>query len=120
MKRFMWFSVLLSAYLCVLDAQVEIDVTQLKTFSSIGKERPDLNGFKEAELLRHDGKGCLTHAWFGGDWPGYDKTILRVYADGEERPFIEMELSLGHGVGFGDNAAPFWWIARGTENLPVT
>lgn len=143
-------------------ADSKVDPASLKTFSAIGKERPDLNGYKEAELLRHDGKGCLTHMWFGGDWPGYDKTVLRVYVDGEERPSITMELGLGHGVGFGDNAAPwgsekmgktghpsglyntykipfgksirvtaqrakdspdgapFWWIIRGTENLPVT
>ena len=162
MKRFVWFSMFWSVCLGALGAGAELDVVQLKTFSAIGKERPDLNGYKEAELLRHEGKGCLTHMWFGGDWPGYDKTVLRVYADGEGRPSIEMELGLGHGVGFGDNAAPwgsekmgktghpsgiyntyrtpfgkslrvtaqrakdspdgapFWWIIRGTENLPVT
>jgi hypothetical protein len=162
MKQFLWFSVLLSAGLCALDAATEVDVTKLKTFCSIGKERPDLNGYKEAELLRHEGRGCLTHMWFGGDWPGYDKTFIRVYVDGEARPSIEMELGLGHGVGFGDSAAPwgsekmgktghpsglyntykipfgkrirvtaqrpkespdgapFWWIIRGTQNLPVT
>jgi hypothetical protein len=100
--------------------------------------------------------------WFGGDWQGYDKTVIRIYVDGENIPSIEMELGLGHGVGFGDNnapwgsekmgktghpsgfyntykipfgksirvtaqrskdspdGAPFWWIIRGTENLPVT
>jgi hypothetical protein len=145
-----------------LGAGSEVDLAKLRTFCSIGKERPDLNGYKEAELLRQEGKGCLTHMWFGGDWPGYDKTVLRVYADGEQRPSIEMELGLGHGVGFGETAAPwgsekmgktghpsglyntfkipfgkslrvtaqrakdspdgapFWWIIRGTENLPVT
>jgi len=147
---------------CALGVGSEVDLAKLKTFCAIGKERPDLNGYKEAELLRHEGMGCLTHMWFGGDWPGYDKTTLRVYVDGEEQPSIEMELGLGHGVGFGDttapwgsekmgktghpsglyntykipfgksiritaqrakdspDSAPFWWIIRGTENLPVT
>jgi hypothetical protein len=137
-------------------------IDSLKTFSTIGKERSDLNGYGEVELLRHDGKGCLTHMWFGADWPGYEKTRIRVYVDGEEKPSIDMQMGLGHGYGFGDPAAPwgsgklgktghpsgvyntykipfgngvrvtaqrwkdspdgapFWWIVRGTENLPVT
>jgi hypothetical protein len=140
----------------------DVDLARLKTFSSIGKELPVLNGYREAELLRHEGKGCLTHMWFGGDWPGYEQTRVRVYVDGEPSPSIEMELGLGHGAGFSDDAAPwgseklghtghpsgfyntykipfgkairvtaqrakdspdgapFWWILRGTENLPVT
>lgn len=162
MKILVRILVLCLGTLCVLGAGSEVDLAKLKTFCSIGKERPDLNGYKEAELLRHAGKGCLTHMWFGGDWPSYDKTVLRVYVDGEQQPSIEMELGLGHGVGFGDTAAPwgsekmgktghpsglyntykipfgksirvtaqrakdspdgapFWWIIRGTENLPVT
>jgi hypothetical protein len=35
--------------------------------------------------------------WFGGNWPGYEPTRIRVYVDGEENPSIEMELGLGHG-----------------------
>ena len=162
MKILVRILVLCLGTVCALGAGSEVDLAKLKTFCSIGKERPDLNGYKEAELLRHEGKGCLTHMWFGGDWPGYDKAVLRVYADGEQRPSIEMELGLGHGVGFGETAAPwgsekmgktghpsglyntfkvpfgksirvtaqrakdspdgapFWWIIRGTENLPVT
>jgi hypothetical protein len=138
------------------------ETAALKTFSAIGKGSPALDGFKEAELLRHEGKGCLTHMWFGGDWPGYERTRLRIFVDGEETPSIDMELGLGHGHGFDDAAAPwgcdrlgqtghpsgiydtyripfgkgirvtaqrakgspeaspFWWIVRGTENLPTT
>jgi hypothetical protein len=140
----------------------EINVKQLKMFSSMGKELDVLNGYHEAELLRHEGRGCLTHMWFGGDWPGYERTRIRIYVDGEETPSIDMELGLGHGVGFADSdapwgcnrvgktghpsglynnyripfgkrirvtgqrfrnspdGAPFWWIVRGTENLPVS
>jgi hypothetical protein len=139
-----------------------VDVASLKMFCSVGKGQPSLNGYREAELLSHTGKGCLTHMWFGGDWPGYEKTRLRIYIDGEAEPSIDMALGMGHGYGFGDAAAPwgsakmgktghpsgiydtfrvpfgkgirvtaqrskespdgavFWWIVRGTENLPAT
>lgn len=140
----------------------EDETSALKTFSSIGKGSDALDHGKVAELLRHEGKGCLTHMWFGGDWPGYETTRIRVFVDGEETPSIDMELGLGHGQGFPDDsgpwggskvgrtghpsglyntyripfgksirvtaqrapggpeASPFWWIVRGTENLPVT
>jgi hypothetical protein len=139
----------------------EIDPATLKTFSTAGKEQKILGDGREHELLQHAGKGCLTHQWFGADWPGYEKTRIRVYVDGEQTPSIDMELGLGHGYGFADDAAPwgtarigktghpsgiyntypipfgksvrvtaqlgdgvkadppFWWIIRGTENLPV-
>lgn len=128
----------------------------------MGKERTDLTSGEEVELLRHDGQGCLTHMWFGGDFPGYNQTRIRVYVDGEKTASIDMELGLGHGIGFDDPSAPrgtgrmgrtgypsglynthhipfgsrirvtaqlgegvktdapFWWILRGVENLPVT
>ncbi|MGO9107742.1 MAG: DUF2961 domain-containing protein [Thermoguttaceae bacterium] len=138
------------------------DDMALNTFGNIGKGVQVLDRYKEADLLRHDGKGCLTHMWFGGDWPGYEKTHIRVYVDGESQASIDMELGLGHGYGFGDttgpwgsqklgktghpsgvyntykipfgkgirvtaqrdqgspDGAPFWWIVRGSENLPLT
>jgi hypothetical protein len=49
--------------------------------------------------------------WFGGDWPGYDRTRIRFYVDGETKPSIDMELFLGHGIGWGDPSAP-WGSAR--------
>ncbi len=134
----------------------------LKTFGTMGKEQRVLGGGPEAELFRHEATGCLTHMWFGGSFKGYEHTRIRIYVDGEKEPGIDMELMLGHGIGFGDAAAPwgiarigntggdsgiyntyripfgrsvrvtaqraadaednplFWWIIRGTENLPVT
>ncbi len=113
------------------------------------------------EMLYEEGKGCLSHMWFGGDWAAFEKTRLRVYVDGETIPSIDMEMGLGHGYGFGGDGAPwgteklgktghpsgvynsykipfgtsirvtaqrskegpaeaaFWWIVRGTKNLPV-
>lgn len=133
----------------------------MKTFSVIGKGEDVLDGDGEVELLDHSGKGCLTHMWFGGSWPEYAQTRIRVYVDSEGSPSIDMELGLGHGFGFGDGGAPwgtskmgktgdpsgiyntfripfgtriritaqrrehaaehspFWWILRGTENLPL-
>ena len=140
----------------------ETDITKLKTFGTMGKEVTPLKGDTEAELFNHSGKGCLTHMWFGGGWKHCGKTRIRIYVDGETKASIDMELFLGHGIGFGDDFAPwgtarigkigtgtsvyntyripfgtqvrvtaqrapdaddapqFWWIVRGTENLPVT
>ncbi len=137
------------------------DLSGLKTFGTMGKELAPLSKGKEAELFRHEGHGCLTHMWFGGAFKGVAETRIRVYVDGEKQPSIGMELYLGHGIGFGDDFAPwgiarigkvgapnsvyntyripfgksiritgelgpntpghpdFWWIIRGTENLPV-
>src|SRR5579859_1148968 len=71
----------------------------LKTFGTAGKELHPFTGGKEADLFRHDGAGCLTHLWFGGDFPGYERTRIRIYVDGEDKAFIDMELGLGHGIG---------------------
>ena len=136
-------------------------VSQLKTFGTMGKEEKVLGKGVEAELFRYQGKGCLTHMWFGGAFKGVEQTLIRVYVDNEAAASIEMELFLGHGIGFNDSDAPwgvarmgktgdqsgvyntfripfgknirvtaqrapeaednpaFWWIIRGTENLPV-
>lgn len=136
----------------------------LETFGTMGKELQVLTKEEESDLFSHEGKGCITHMWFGGDLNGYEDMLIRVYVDGEERASIEMELFLGHGIGFKDPHAPwgtelmgnmgqtsgiyntykipfgeniritaqlspdadlserrptFWWIIRGTENLPV-
>ncbi len=106
--------ILLSMCLSAIAGEV-VDATQLKSFGTAGKELYVLGKGKEAELFRHDGKGCLTHMWFGGDWPGWDRTRIRCYVDGETAASIDMELFLGHGIGFGDAAAPW-----GTERIGKT
>ncbi len=140
------------------------DISSLKTFGTMGKELQILKKEQETELFNYEGKGCLTHMWFGGDLNGHEDMSIRVYVDGEEQASIDMELFLGHGIGFKDSYAPwgtelmgnmgrtsgiyntykipftkkvritaqlspnadvsereptFWWIIRGTENLPV-
>jgi len=89
----------------------DIDAASLKSFGASGKEQHVLENGQEAQLLQHAGRGCLTHMWFGGDWPGYGRTRIRCYVDGERTPSIDMELFLGHGIGFDDPAAP-WGTAR--------
>jgi len=131
------------------------------TFGSAGKEERPLAGGKESELFHYRGHGCLTHMWFGGSFPDYGLTRIRVYVDGETTASIDMELMMGVGIGFQDDAAPwgiarmgktgspsgiyntyripfgrsvrvtaqrapghddnplFWWIIRGSTNLPV-
>ena len=87
-----------------------VSVAGLETFGAAGKEGtlyPD----HEVVLLQHQGGGCLTQMWFGGDWPGYDRTRIRFYVDGETKASIDMELFLGHGIGWGDPSAP-WGSAR--------
>jgi hypothetical protein len=138
-----------------------VSVDGLKTFSSIGKAEKNLTKAEETVLLQHVGKGALTHMWFGGDFPGWEKIKIRVYVDGEASASLDMEIFMGHGIGFADRLAPhvadkmgktgspsgvyntfripfgtevkvtaqlnadspdhpsFWWIVRGTENLPV-
>lgn len=140
------------------------EVHSLKTFGTMGKELQILKKEHETELFKYDGKGCLTHMWFGGDLNGHEDMVIRVYVDEEEEASIDMELFLGHGIGFKDSYAPwgtevmgnmgrtsgiyntykipfskkvritaqlaatadvsereptFWWIIRGTENLPL-
>lgn len=88
------------------------DFRGLRTFGTAGKQLQPLTADAEGELFRHEGgPGCLTHMWFGGAFAGYERTRIRIYVDGEEKPSIEMELGMGHGVGFSDPAAP-WGIAR--------
>jgi len=125
----------------------------------MGKELQVLKRDTETELFSYQGKGALTHMWFGGN--ELDHIEIKIYVDNEEQASIDMEIYLGHGIGFKDNYAPwgtermgnigggsgiyntykipfgeniritaqldgsgkemknFWWIIRGTENLPI-
>jgi hypothetical protein len=82
----------------------------MELFGTMGKEGK-LSPGEEAVLFERDGSGTLTHMWFGGSWPGWGDTRIRVFVDGEERAGIDMALFLGHGVGWGDDDAP-WGTAR--------
>ncbi len=83
----------------------------LKTFSTAGKQKQMLSAARETVLFERKGPGCLTHQWYGGDWPKYNQTRLRYYVDGESVASIDMEYGMGHGVGFDDRAAP-WGVRQ--------
>lgn len=78
----------------------------LRTFGTAGKEEL-LHPGQELTLFSHRGGGCLTHMWFGGDWPGYESTRLRLYVDQEATASIDMQLFAGHGIGWNDPSAPW-------------
>lgn len=96
----------------------DIDFSKLITFGTSGKAVYPLENGKEAELYSHTGKGCLTHMWFGGNWKNYGKLRLRVYVDYEETASIDMELFLGHGIGFLEDAAPWGTNKIGKTGSP--
>lgn len=87
------------------------EIGKFKTFGMMGKEQHILKPGVEAELFRYSGKGSLTHMWFGGNFKNYGLTRIRVYVDGEKTASIDMELMMGHGIGFQDEEAP-WGIER--------
>ncbi|HEX5790880.1 MAG TPA: DUF2961 domain-containing protein, partial [Luteolibacter sp.] len=86
------------------------DPASLQTIGSIGKQEKLSPKGEETVLFEHTGKGCLTHFWFGGNFKGVENTRIRYYVDGETKASIDMNLYMGHGIGFGDNDAP--WSTR--------
>lgn len=86
-------------------------VHKIKTFGTMGKEERLLRGGAEAELFRYSGKGSITHMWFGGNFRNYGLTHIRVYVDDERQASIDMEMMMGHGIGFQDESAP-WGVER--------
>jgi hypothetical protein len=96
---------------CAVKQSNAASPAKLKCFGTMGKGERILESGRESELFEHDGRGCLTHMWFGGAWPNYGKTRIRIYVDGESTASIDMELMMGHGIGFQDSAAP-WGTAR--------
>jgi hypothetical protein len=95
------------ALLSAAPARADQEPAALRTMGTAGKGERVLGGGREAVLFEHAGKGCLTHFWFGGNFKGVENTRIRYYVDGEVQPSIDMALYLGHGIGFGDNHAPW-------------
>ena len=84
------------------------DMTKgLSAIGSMGKGERVLQENSEAVLYEYEGKGCLNHFWFGGNFKGVEETRIRYYVDGEEIPSIDMALYMGHGIGFNDQQAPW-------------
>jgi hypothetical protein len=101
---------LLSAVLLTVGAYL-LHADGGRTFGTAGKEKTVLKAGVEAELFSYSGKGFLSHMWFGGDFKDYGLTRIRVYVDGEREASIDMELMMGHGIGFQDSSAP-WGVER--------
>ena len=78
----------------------------MNLFGTMGKERVLTPG-RELTLFEEGGSGTLTHMWFGGSWPGWGNTRIRVYVDGEQQAGIDMGLFMGHGIGWNDDDAPW-------------
>jgi hypothetical protein len=89
----------------------------MELFGTMGKEERLLPG-KEKLLFEHAGEGTLTHMWFGGSWPGWGDTRIRIYVDDEPKAGIDMALFLGHGIGWDDNAAPWGTNRIGKTGRP--
>ena len=83
----------------------------VKTFSTAQKQVNILSAEKETVIFERKGPGCITHMWFGGNWPHFNQTRVRFYVDGQAAPSIDMEYGLGHGIGFDDTAAP-WGVRQ--------
>jgi len=88
-------------------AEKPVDPDRLNPIGTIGKCEAVLKTKEETLLYEYDGTGCLTHFWFGGNFKGVEDTRIRYYVDGEKVPSIDMQLYLGHGIGFNDNKAPW-------------
>jgi hypothetical protein len=96
------------AMAALLNSEILADETKgLNPIGGMGKYENVLNSTEEAVLYEYKGKGCLTHFWFGGNSKGIENTRIRYYVDGEKEASINMNLYMGHGVGFNDNHAPW-------------
>ena len=104
-KCWVVLSVMMVMGVCVNVRGAEIGSMEL--IGTMGKGERVLKGGKEVVLYEHKGQGCLTHFWFGGNFKGVEDTRIRYYVDGEETASIDMDLYLGHGIGFNDNHAPW-------------
>ena len=90
----------------------------VSTFTLVGKEEQPFLTKTEATLARQDGSGYLDHMWFGGSFPDFTNLRVRIYADHEEKPSIDMRLGLGVGVGFADPSAPWGTQFSGITGAP--
>ena len=103
-------NILCAVAVILLASFTALPASEADTISPIGgmgKGERVLGEGQEAVLFEHEGKGCLSHFWFGGAFEGVENTRIRYYVDGGEKPSIDMQLYLGHGIGFNDNHAPW-------------
>jgi hypothetical protein len=86
---------------------VAAETDGLEMIGSMGKGQTILADRQEFVLFEYAGEGMLTHFWCGGNFAGVEDTRIRYYIDGEEVPSIDMDLYMGHGIGFNNQKAPW-------------
>ena len=102
--------------LAVPDGQ-RSDVSGLRSFGFAGKQQTILKPGRQVQLINHRGAGCLTYMWFAGGWKGFDHTVIRIYVNGSKTPCIDMQLGLGHGMGY--RVAKPWGVGMiGQTGIP--
>jgi len=79
----------------------------LEMIGTMGKAQAVLVDRQEAVLFEYKGAGTLNHFWIGGNSTEIEDARIRYYIDGEEVPSINMDLYLGHGIGFNNQTAPW-------------
>ena len=84
----------------------------------MGKQEKPFLERAEAVLAERSGCGYVSHMWFGGSFPHYQRLRLRIYIDGETTASIDMEIGLGVGVGFEDPFAPWGTKFAGITGSP--
>jgi len=84
----------------------------------VGKQEKPFLERAEAVLAERSGCGYVSHMWFGGSFPHYQRLRLRIYIDGETTASIDMEIGLGVGVGFEDPFAPWGTKFAGITGSP--
>lgn len=59
------------------NATARATIESVQAIGTMGKGERVLQGDEEAVLFEHQGKGCLSHFWFGGNFEGVEDTRIR-------------------------------------------
>lgn len=76
----------------------------MKTITKSIKEEYILPG-EEKTVFEADGKGVVTHMWFGGCYDYFGEAVIKIYYAGCTEPEIEAKMHLFNGIGFNDEDA---------------
>jgi hypothetical protein len=74
------FPVLLIASLSIPLNAFASEVGNLQPIGTMGKGQRVLGDGKEAVLYEHQGKGCISHFWFGGNFKGISNSSYHYWA----------------------------------------
>jgi len=95
------------ASICLTASARAGETDGLEMIGTMGKAQSVLVDRQEAVLFEYEGAGTLNHFWIGGNSTEIEDARIRYYIDGEEVPSIDMDLYLGHGIGFNNQKAPW-------------